>query len=61
MRTSYALGLVVFVFVATLLARLPARVLLPLLPPGISCQQPTGTVWHGGCAQLQLHEPKLAL
>lgn len=61
MRTSHALGLVAIVFVATLLARLPARVLLPLLPPGISCQQPTGTVWHGGCAQLQLHEPKLAL
>lgn len=59
MSTTRALLLAVLVFLATLLARLPARVLLPLLPAGTSCEAPTGTVWRGACAEL--HVPRLSL
>ena len=59
MSTTRALLLAVLVFVATLLARLPARVLLPLLPAGISCEAPSGTVWRGACGELRV--PKLSL
>lgn len=53
MSTRTALLLAVLVFLGTLLARLPARTLLPLLPTQISCQMPIGTVWQGGCTQLR--------
>jgi hypothetical protein len=42
------------VFVITLLVRLPARALLPLLPAGVSCAAPAGTLWSGSCEQLRL-------
>jgi general secretion pathway protein N len=53
MSIRSALLLAVVVFVVTLLARLPAAALVPLLPAGVSCQMPGGTVWHGSCAQLR--------
>jgi general secretion pathway protein N len=48
-----AILLVVLLFVATLLIRLPAAVLPPLLPPGIECAGPEGTLWTGSCAELR--------
>lgn len=59
MSTRSALLLAVIVFLATLLARLPARLLVPLLPAEVACDMPSGTVWHGACAQL--HAPGLTL
>ncbi len=53
MSLRSALLLAILVFVATLLARLPARALTPLLPAGVSCEMPGGTVWHGSCARLR--------
>jgi general secretion pathway protein N len=53
MSIRSALLLAIVVFVVTLLARLPAAALVPLLPAGVSCQMPGGTVWHGSCAQLR--------
>jgi hypothetical protein len=50
-RTALVLALIVFA--ATLLVRWPARTLTGLLPAGISCDAPAGTVWHGSCAQLR--------
>jgi general secretion pathway protein N len=48
-----ALILAAIAFLVTLLMRLPARTLLPLLPPDVSCVAPTGTVWSGACGQLR--------
>lgn len=53
MSIRSALLLAILVFVVTLLARLPATALMPLLPAGVSCQMPGGTIWHGSCAQLR--------
>jgi hypothetical protein len=53
MSIRSALLLAIIVFVITLLARLPASALTPLLPMGISCEMPGGTVWHGSCGQLR--------
>jgi hypothetical protein len=44
---------VVVVFVITLLVRLPARVLVSLLPPDVACAAPSGTIWSGSCGQLR--------
>lgn len=52
MRT--ALILAVAVFLITLLVRLPARVLLPLLPAELACAAPDGTVWRGTCEELRV-------
>lgn len=52
MSIRSALLLAIVVFVITLVARLPATALVPLLPAGVSCQTPAGTVWKGSCAQL---------
>jgi len=41
------------VFVLTVLARAPARWLVAAAPPGIDCQLPAGSVWHGECARLR--------
>jgi general secretion pathway protein N len=41
------------VFAITLLVRLPARVLVSLLPPDVTCAAPSGTVWSGSCGQLR--------
>jgi general secretion pathway protein N len=48
-----AVFLVVVVFVITLLVRLPARVLVSLLPPDVACAAPSGTIWSGSCGQLR--------
>ena len=40
-------------FLITVLVRLPASWALHVLPSGISCEQPAGTLWHGSCARLQ--------
>jgi general secretion pathway protein N len=51
-----ALILAAIAFLVTLLMRLPARTLLPLLPADVSCAAPTGTVWSGTCGQLHVGE-----
>jgi hypothetical protein len=40
-------------FLITVLVRLPASWALRLAPGSVSCEQPAGTLWHGGCARLQ--------
>jgi general secretion pathway protein N len=40
-------------FAVVVLARLPARWGAALLPEGITCAGPTGTVWSGSCANLE--------
>lgn len=59
MSIRSALLLAIVVFVVTLVARLPATALVPLLPAGVSCQTPAGTVWHGSCGQL--HDGTMSL
>lgn len=49
-RALLLLALVAFAL--TLLARLPARWLPPLLPDGIVCTDPAGTAWDGSCSNL---------
>lgn len=49
-----ALILAAIAFLVTLLMRLPARMLLPLLPAEVSCSAPSGTVWSGACGQLRV-------
>lgn len=39
------------VFALTLLVRLPARWAAPLLPAGVQCVEPSGTLWSGHCAR----------
>ena len=49
-------GLLVLALLAFLLAfvaRLPARWLPKLLPPGVVCIEPAGTFWNGACANLE--------
>ncbi len=41
------------VFVITLVARLPARIVSALLPADVACNAPAGTVWTGSCGQLR--------
>jgi hypothetical protein len=53
MTLRTALILAALLFLLTLLARLPARTLVALLPPEVACEAPEGTVWHGSCAQLR--------
>ena len=40
-------------FLSTVLVRLPANWALHLLPANLSCEQASGTLWHGSCARLQ--------
>jgi hypothetical protein len=47
-----AVALVVLLFLLTLLVRLPAGVLAPMLPAGVECAGASGTLWSGACAQL---------
>jgi hypothetical protein len=49
-----ALILAAVVFLITLLVRLPARALLPLLPSDVGCAAPAGTVWNGSCEELRV-------
>jgi hypothetical protein len=53
MSLRVALSLAILIFFGTLLARLPARAIVALLPAGSACDQPQGTVWHGSCARVQ--------
>jgi hypothetical protein len=52
LRAAFILAAIVFLI--TLLVRLPARALLPLLPADVSCALPAGTVWSGSCEQLRI-------
>jgi hypothetical protein len=49
-----ALILVIVAFIATVLVRLPARVLLWMLPADVACETPVGTVWSGSCGRLRI-------
>jgi general secretion pathway protein N len=49
-----ALILVIVAFIATVLVRLPARVLLLMLPADVACEAPVGTVWSGSCGRLHM-------
>jgi hypothetical protein len=40
-------------FALAFVARLPARWLPALLPEGVACAEPTGTVWRGACASFE--------
>lgn len=60
MSTRLALILAILVFLATLLARFPARAAAQLLPSSVVCEQPQGTLWRGSCAQLQTRSLTLA-
>lgn len=51
MRT--ALLLAILIFVVTVLARLPARALTPLLPAQVNCTAASGTLWQGRCGELR--------
>ena len=53
MSLRAALLVAITVFVVTLLARLPARAVVSLLPANVSCEAPGGTIWHGSCGQLR--------
>jgi hypothetical protein len=53
MSLRFALSLAILIFFGTLLARLPARAIVALLPAGSACDQPQGTIWHGSCARVQ--------
>ncbi len=55
-----ALLLGLIAFLAVLLVRLPAKWLLPLLPPTVQCKVASGTVWHGSCEDLSLSDGKSA-
>jgi general secretion pathway protein N len=52
LRTTLMLAAVVFL--VTLLVRMPARALLPLLPADVRCAAPAGTLWNGSCQQLRI-------
>jgi hypothetical protein len=47
-----AIALLVVLFLATLLVRLPAAALSPFLPAGFECAGASGTLWSGSCGQL---------
>jgi Type II secretion system (T2SS), protein N len=47
-----ALILAAIIFIVTVLARLPADVLVSHLPSDIACEDVSGTLWHGTCGQL---------
>lgn len=46
-------GLALLAFVLVFVARLPARWLPKLLPQGVVCIEPAGTVWNGACANFE--------
>jgi hypothetical protein len=53
MSAKSAIALVVAAFVLTLIVRLPATLLSPLLPASVQCQAADGTLWRGSCAELR--------
>ena len=52
-RLLIGLGLL---FALTVLVRFPARWALALAPADWHCDQPAGSLWHGGCARVQMGE-----
>ena len=54
MSTRALVTLATLLFAFTVLLRAPARWLLAALPNTVECQSPTGTLWRGSCAQLQI-------
>jgi len=60
MPSKFAIVLVVAIFLITVLVRMPAGVLSALLPRELHCQEPTGTVWQGACAELRSGQLTLA-
>jgi general secretion pathway protein N len=50
-----ALLALVALFALTVLVRAPATWLLAALPQSIECVSPSGSVWNGGCARLQVN------
>jgi hypothetical protein len=53
MPSKLAIVLVVAIFLITVLVRLPAGILSTLLPKDVHCQEPSGTLWQGECAELR--------
>jgi hypothetical protein len=53
MTLRSVLVLAVLIFIVTLLVRLPARLVAGLLPAGVRCDSPGGTLWHGACGELR--------
>ncbi|MCC6171412.1 MAG: type II secretion system protein N [Gammaproteobacteria bacterium] len=47
------LALALLAFLLAFVARLPARWLPKLLPAGVVCIEPSGTVWRGACANFE--------
>ena len=52
-------GLLILVFAAVVIARLPARWLTARLPAELRCTEPSGTLWQGSCVSLALREQPL--
>jgi hypothetical protein len=48
------LVLLTVAFCLTVLTRLPLSWLSPLLPANVRCEQPTGSLWQGGCGAVRL-------
>lgn len=48
------LVLAALVLAGTVLVRLPARWGMALAPAGVSCAEPSGSIWRGGCKGLQV-------
>ncbi len=48
------LVLAAVLFALTVLLRAPASWLIAALPSSMSCQQPAGSMWRGGCGQLRI-------
>jgi len=53
-RPRLIVVLALLALAATLLVRLPARWGLALAPAGVGCDQPSGSVWSGGCRGLHV-------
>lgn len=53
MPSKLAIALVVAIFLITVLVRMPAGVLAAFLPNDVHCQEPSGTLWQGACAEMR--------
>jgi hypothetical protein len=52
MSFRIALLLAAVIFSVTIVARLPAQLLVSHLPAQIRCEEPAGTIWRGTCGQM---------
>lgn len=59
MNKRWLIGAAVLVFVGTLLGRLPASWLLPLLPAQVHCTAADGSLWNGHCADLSVAQLRI--